>query len=567
MRRRPSLLLQVLTGVLGAAALFIGFTLPPRAASLGAANSDPRVVFGAYHIHTSRSDGTGTIEQIAAAAARAGLRFIVLTDHGDGTRTPEPPQYRHGVLCIDAAEIGTSAGHVVTLGLGQPAPYPLAGEPRDVLEDIHRLGGWAVVAHPDSPKPELRWRGWNVPYDGVEWLNVDSEWRDESGVHLAGTVARYLVRPPETIASLFQRPAATLRRWDNAARLRPIPAIAALDAHARIPWRNRRDPAQDGTLAAAPGYLQMFRTVAQAVVLDESLSGDGSRDAATVLSALRAGRTYSAITALATPASLDFQALAAGRTVRMGESAGPSGTDAVFHARTNDPVARVVLLHNGIEVAAGRGQLSWASSLTDGPYRVEAYRPATTLPWLLSNPIYGGEEDPVPATDAPELPVTLRYMPLPSAGGWAVERNATSTGTAAADGGATRFAFALGPGVALDQFAALVSSIGEAWSAEGFDRVQFTVRADHPMRLSVQLRLPGSEDRRWRYSAYADQTPRTIVAPLEQFQPVNRATSQRPIVARVRSVLFVVDTLNTRPSTTGSLWISNAALGVGRADR
>ena len=35
-------------------------------------------------------------------AARAGLKFIVFTDHGDATRTPDPPAYRSGVLCIDA---------------------------------------------------------------------------------------------------------------------------------------------------------------------------------------------------------------------------------------------------------------------------------------------------------------------------------------------------------------------------------------------------------------------------------------------------------------------------------
>ena len=40
------------------------------------------------------------------------------------------------------------------------APYPLGGEPRDVVDDVRRLGGFGIVAHPDSPKPELRWRDW-----------------------------------------------------------------------------------------------------------------------------------------------------------------------------------------------------------------------------------------------------------------------------------------------------------------------------------------------------------------------------------------------------------------------
>lgn len=60
------------------------------------------------HVHTRRSDGAGTIDDVAAAAARAGLQFVILSDHGDGTGMREPPSYRSGVLCIDAVEIRTS---------------------------------------------------------------------------------------------------------------------------------------------------------------------------------------------------------------------------------------------------------------------------------------------------------------------------------------------------------------------------------------------------------------------------------------------------------------------------
>jgi len=43
-------------------------------------------------------------------------------------------------------------GHVVALDLPE-APYPLAGEPRDVLEDITRAGGFAIaqVGFADQP--------------------------------------------------------------------------------------------------------------------------------------------------------------------------------------------------------------------------------------------------------------------------------------------------------------------------------------------------------------------------------------------------------------------------------
>src|ERR671913_443690 len=98
---------------------------------------------GAYHVHSTTSDGTGSLDEIAAAAARAGLKFVIITDHGDGTRVPEPPQYRSGVLCIEAVEVNTTGGHLVVLG-ARPSPYPLAGAPAVVLEDVHRLGGIGI---------------------------------------------------------------------------------------------------------------------------------------------------------------------------------------------------------------------------------------------------------------------------------------------------------------------------------------------------------------------------------------------------------------------------------------
>ena len=93
---------------------------------------------GAYHVHSTRSDGTGTLDEIAAPRARAGLQFVVVTDHGNGTRAPEPPAYRSGVLCIDGVEISTEHGHYVALGLPRRR-IRSAGHPRDVIDDVRRL--------------------------------------------------------------------------------------------------------------------------------------------------------------------------------------------------------------------------------------------------------------------------------------------------------------------------------------------------------------------------------------------------------------------------------------------
>src|SRR5712664_2369664 len=154
--------------LVAAVAVFVALTIPPRRLAL--AEAVDWTIPGIIHVHTNRSDGLSGPDEIAAAAARAGLRFVVFTDHGDGTRRPDPPQYRSGVLCLDGVEISTSGGHYVVIDM-PASPYPLAGDPRDVVEDVRRMGGFGIAAHPDSPKPELRWRDCTIPVDGLELLN------------------------------------------------------------------------------------------------------------------------------------------------------------------------------------------------------------------------------------------------------------------------------------------------------------------------------------------------------------------------------------------------------------
>src|SRR5207248_8917769 len=198
---------------------------------------------GILHVHTSRSDGSRSPDDIAAAAARAGLKFVVFTDHGDGTRAPDAPAYRSGVLCLDAVEISTAGGHYIALDM-PAAPYPLAGDPRDVVDDVRRLGGFGIVAHPDSPKVELRWTAWNAPFDGVEWINPDTSWRVHAAAgwgsrfKLLEALLHYPIRPVETLASLLTGFPDTMAHWNALASQRSIVGIAGVDAHAKLQLRN-----------------------------------------------------------------------------------------------------------------------------------------------------------------------------------------------------------------------------------------------------------------------------------------------------------------------------------------
>jgi hypothetical protein len=542
-----------------AVVVFAGLTLPPRAVSLSVA-LPPTYLMGGYHIHTNRSDGTGTVDSVAAAAARAGLSYVVFTDHGDATRTPDPPTYRHGVLCIDAVEVSTRDGHVVALGLNGPAPYPLGGAARDVIDDVHRLGGMAVIAHPDSPNPGLRWTGTAQTFDGIEWLNVDSEWRDEPSSRLLLTGVRSLFRQPESIASLFSRPVRSLQRWDGAARVRPMFGLAALDAHARIGWRENEEP-RTRTALARPSYEAMFETLAQIAVLDTPLSHDASVDAPRVLRALTSGRSYSIVRAIAGPAVLQLSATQGDRTVAMGERV-PPNDDAPLEitARVDGaPATSLTLYVNGQPIARDTSTLTRTVS-APGAYRIEASWPGADMPWLMSNPIVIEERTPRVTPPAPPLSTERRLLPAQSES-WTVEREPSSVGEIVRDEDRIGLHYRLGDGAPRGQYAALAIPAGDA---SGIDRVELTAQASQPMRVSVQVRLPGDGGRRWRRSIYVDQTPRSLVIPLQDFEPVDMRTTRRPIVTPIQSLLVVVDTVNTAPGTSGTLWLSNVALGIDR---
>src|SRR5712672_278662 len=106
-RVRKLLILVVVAGIV------VFALMPPARIGLPAApaglKQGPR---GIIHIHTMRSDGTGTIDDVTRAAAADGLQFVIVTDHGDATRAPDTPDYMNGVLYIDAVEISTREGHV-----------------------------------------------------------------------------------------------------------------------------------------------------------------------------------------------------------------------------------------------------------------------------------------------------------------------------------------------------------------------------------------------------------------------------------------------------------------------
>jgi hypothetical protein len=558
--------------LVAAVAVWIALSLPPARIVVPSAGTDAAsTVPGVFHVHTNRSDGRSSPEDVAAAAARAGLKFVIFTDHGDGTAKPASPAYHDGVLCIDAVEVSTRGGHYIAVDM-PASPYPLAGDPRDVIEDVRRLGGFGIVAHPDSPKDDLRWREWNEPFDGIELVNLDTGWRTrvaEAGWRsMITALATYPFRPTETIGHLAGESTVAFARWESLTRRRRIVALGGADAHAKISLADV-DPGDNRFSLPIPGYQAALGSVTLHVRLERELSGDAASDAKLVVAAIRSGQLYTALNAIAAPPYLEFTATNGRGSAEAGGEL-PADGPVTLRVRTNAPPGFKATVWRGLEqLSADRSEQDFTVAAPADPavYRVEVRatdRSRSPL-WLLSNPIYvrGSAPTTVPPARPPATD-SRRLFDERDATGWSTETDQTSLaafdvrrGTTAPEIG---FRFGLATGDTTHQFAAI--GVVTPDGLQQYDRLTFEARAETAMRISVQVRAPVNPDyqERWERSVYLDSTDRQVSIFFDDMTPVGATQTFRPMVSAVRSIVFAVDRTNTAAGTSGRIWLKNVRL-------
>jgi len=363
---------RILIGaVLVATAGYLVFGLAARAARAPRPAAPPGEVRGAWHVHTTRSDGRGTLDEVVRAAREAGLQFVVVADHN--VLTPEEQGYRDGVLVVEATEASTRYGHVVALGV----PRALGPEERenDPLGAIAALGGEAILAHPFHPRRPFS--GWGTgPWRGFELVSNDTSWYEVVQRRSWGKVLRAAALLP------WDGGRAVLALGDDLANER-----ARFDAElAAARPAERRRPAKVLLCSADahgyPSYRAAFEAFSTHLPL--GLSGDARADVRGVVQALTDGRAVCVLDGLA-PAS----------GVRLARAAGdPAALELALEAPDLSR-ARFTLLRDGLPVAqvaaavragAATVRLSCGErGCGPGDYRVEAAWDGA--PWIFTNPL------------------------------------------------------------------------------------------------------------------------------------------------------------------------------------
>ena len=151
-----------------------------------------------------------------------------------------------------------------------------------------------------------------------------------------------------------------------------------------------------------------------------------------------------------------------------------------------------------------------------------------------------------------------------TADGWRAEHDPTSVvaleTTPIVGGADLRLRYGLAGGAPAGQVVALAHDTPRGVAPN--DRLIVSIRAEHPMRVSIQLRTGGDgQQQRWQRSIYVDTVQQEHTIYFDDMMPVGRTETFKPDLPNIRSILFVIDAMNTRPGDSGRIWIRQAELG------
>jgi hypothetical protein len=338
------------------------------------------------HLHSIYSDGTGTVEQIAAAGNKAGADVVLLTDH-DSLAGRQYEGWHGTTLLLVGEEVSPKGGnHFLAFGVDEVIDHD-GLDAAGIVRAVEEAGGFGFAAHPFSKGSDrFKRAGTAMPFrdldapglTGIElWSFVT-----DTGERLGSIpeALRFAARPLDVID---HPPDANVARWDRLCAERPTVAIGGLDAHqigvrvgGRVPLR-------------LMSYARSFRQLRTHVLTDEMPTGELEHDRDQVYTALRSGRCYIAIDALAPARGFNFWAESEdGRTVPMG--AQDAAGDWRLTVRLPRP-AQIRLIRDGREIAReDAADLEYDTAGGAGVYRVTAVleHRGRDRTWIVSNPVY-----------------------------------------------------------------------------------------------------------------------------------------------------------------------------------
>jgi hypothetical protein len=334
------------------------------------------------HLHSTYSDGTGTVKQIAKAGRRAGADVVLLTDHDTlaAKRNGEEGWYEDVLLLVGEEVSPRRRNHYLAFGIDEEIDHSQL-DAAGICAAVRAAGGFGFAAHPFSRGSErFKRAGPGMPFDALDCDALDGielwSFVNDTGESVSSIpeMLRFMATPGHVLG---HPPRRNMEGWDELCRRRRVVAIGGLDAHQ---FGKRVGPFVPLRIMA---YHRSFRYIRTHVLCERAPTRELEHDRDQVYAALRSGQCYIAVDSLAPARGFRFE----GGDLPMGAEA-PAGRRRLVARTPLD--AKLRLLRDGREIAGGVGRELAADVEAPGVYRVEALRRSRgrERTWILSNPIY-----------------------------------------------------------------------------------------------------------------------------------------------------------------------------------
>ena len=339
---------------------------------------------GSFHIHSDYSDGTGTFKEIAISAKKAGLDFVIVTDH----RTLQPLRdglsgYIDNVLVLVGYEISdeNDKNHLIALGLKKEVHRNIS--PLEYVKEVSDNDGLGIIAHPydrGTNIPQFKsheWNQWDTQeFKGIEIWNYMMQWLN--GLSHANKLFRFLF--PNLRVSRPSGEAVSL--WDELNQKRKIFGIFAIDNHSfTIRFMNKERKIFP--------YINLFNTLRIHVLLSEPLSQDGRAAQEQVIKAIQEHRFYNSDFRHGYANGFEFNLM---RPKSNGSEYLPVGSTVIFsedcYIQVRAPKKSGIRIYKDSKLLKSYLFSRVASYRVQSPgtYRVECHRYGHI--WIMSNNIY-----------------------------------------------------------------------------------------------------------------------------------------------------------------------------------
>ena len=339
---------------------------------------------GAIHMHSTFSDGTGEVPDIAKFADEVGLDFILLTDHNTLRALQEGYEKWYGnTLLLVGCEINDKENKNHYLAFGIDEAFTTRTPAKKYVAKVKELGGIGFLAHPHEKRkhkdhPAYPWIEWDTEdFTGIEIWNHMSEWVENLTEE---NKYRSFLHPLRTINA---PPKETLKVWDELNQTRKVIGIGGIDAHA-----HKYNLVGFLEVEIFP-YKVLFKSIRTHILLDKAIvKGKTAKDLETakwqIYNALKDGRCFIANDYVAESKGFRFYAEVNGKKFQMGETV-PDLKNVKLKVFLPGIDAEIKLLRNGRIVGTNNGIDAEFIINKKGAYRIEVY--FENRAWIFSNHI------------------------------------------------------------------------------------------------------------------------------------------------------------------------------------